>query len=63
MIADPPPLEIGNQARIFGILGKNEKNEYILTAEIVQDMTLLDVDLYQRVQAVKKRFKERQSSA
>ncbi len=62
IITNATPLEIGNQVRIFGILGRNEKDEYILSAEIVQDMSFLDVDLYQRVQAVKKRFKERQSS-
>ncbi|MHA1131887.1 MAG: hypothetical protein ACTSQI_01290 [Candidatus Helarchaeota archaeon] len=57
IINDPTPLNLGKQVRIFGILGKNEKNDYILTAEIIQDMSALDMDLYQRVQAVKKRFK------
>ena len=52
-------LNIGNQIRVIGVLGKTEENEYVIEAEIVQDMKDLDIELYKRVQEVKRRFKEK----
>lgn len=51
------PLKIGDQIRVYGTLGKTEKEDYILDAEIVQDMNQLDLELYKRVQDVKRRYK------
>lgn len=57
IISQTVPLELGNKIRILGLLGKNEQNEYLLTADIVQDMSGLDIELYKRVQTVKRKFK------
>ncbi|MFX1294688.1 MAG: hypothetical protein ACFFD2_07520 [Promethearchaeota archaeon] len=56
-IKETIPLKSGNHIRVFGILGKNEKDEYIIEAEIIQDMNSLDIEFYKRVQDVKRRFK------
>lgn len=50
-------FELGDQIRIFGILGKSDQNEYIIDTEIIQDMSSLDTELYKRVRKVKQRFK------
>ncbi len=50
-------LQPGDQIRIFGILSRTEENEYIINAEIIQDMSALDIELYKRVQDVKRKFK------
>ncbi|NVM53628.1 MAG: hypothetical protein HWN66_07975 [Candidatus Helarchaeota archaeon] len=53
------PLKPGDQIRVFGILSKTEQNDYIIDAEIIQDMKDLDMELYKRVQEVKRRFREK----
>jgi hypothetical protein len=58
-INKPIPLELGNKIRIFGILEKTEQNDYIIEAEIIQNMKDLDMELYKRVREVKRRFKDR----
>ena len=61
IIIDNPsiPLELGNQIRVFGILRKTDQNEYIIEAEITQDMKDLDIELYKRVQKVKQKYNEK----
>jgi len=49
-------LELGAQIRVFGILSKTSQNELVIEAEIIQDMKDLDMNLYKRVQEVKRRF-------
>ncbi len=61
VINHPISYKTGNQIRVFGILSKTERDEYIIDAEIIQDMTKLDIDLYKRVQNVKRQFKEKYS--
>ncbi|MHA1650528.1 MAG: OB-fold nucleic acid binding domain-containing protein [Candidatus Helarchaeota archaeon] len=58
IINHPITLQPGDQIRIFGILSRTEENEYIINAEIIQDMSALDIELYKRVQDVKRKFKD-----
>ena len=51
----PISFTTGNQIRVFGIL----RNLNVIDAEIIQDMEKLDIELFKRVQAIKKRFKEK----
>ena len=63
MVKDPITLEIGNQIRVFGILEKINAEDYLITAEIIQNMNDLDLELYKRVEDVKRRFKNSLSSS
>lgn len=61
VVNHPISFKTGNQIRILGILGKTDQDEYIIDAEIIQDMKNLDIDLYKRVKEVKRKFKEKYS--
>ena len=56
--SQPQSLETGNQIRIFGILNKIDQ-DFIIEVQIIQDMKDLDLELFKRVQAVKRRFREK----
>ncbi|MHA1267214.1 MAG: hypothetical protein ACTSRS_18400 [Candidatus Helarchaeota archaeon] len=50
-------LEVGALVRAFGICNKVE-GKFLLSGKIIQDMRGLDLELYQRVREVKRRFEK-----
>ncbi|MEM1657491.1 MAG: OB-fold nucleic acid binding domain-containing protein [Candidatus Jordarchaeales archaeon] len=55
LTGDTPTPEIGKVVRIFGSVAKNSRGDTYINAEIVQDMSVLDLGLYRRVKNIKKR--------
>ena len=50
------PLEEGSRYRIIGQIFRIAENKYELNAEIVQDMGKLNIDLYQKVEGIKRKL-------
>ncbi len=49
-----PVPEVGKIVRVFGSVSQNGKGSIYINAEIVQDMSSLDLELYSKVKKVKK---------
>lgn len=55
LTGDTPTPEIGKVVRVFGSVARNSRGDTYINAEIVQDMSALDLGLYRRVKNIKKR--------
>ncbi len=53
------PVNLGDQVRVFGIVRGLEQNIFSIEAEIIQDIKKLDMELFRRVQQVKRKFREK----
>lgn len=52
----PTVLKLGTLIRVFGTIKKINQNELVMEADFIQDMKDLDMNLYKRVQEIKRRF-------
>lgn len=50
------PLKEKGRYRIIGQVYKKEQNKFEIVAEIIQNMDKLDIQLYQKVNEIKKEF-------
>jgi len=46
--------EVGRIVRVFGSVSQNGKGSVYINAEIIQDMSSLDLGLYRKVKKIKK---------
>ncbi|MHA1606186.1 MAG: hypothetical protein ACTSWP_01360 [Candidatus Freyarchaeota archaeon] len=52
LASSTPPPSTGKYVRVFGLVTSDEKGGLYVNAEILQDMSSLDLDLYKRVRRV-----------
>lgn len=57
LFADPEQLGIAREGKLVRVIGKVRKDENAIEVEIIQDMSKLDIGLYEQVKYISEKIK------